>query len=597
MPARALPVNLRALCPALALAACVSPAPRGAALHGLAPPPPEARVTTSLDTSLRARPDLFPHPGLAFPPPPGGGDSLQTRVMAEATGAKTVRQATVDEDLGDALTQRLREFSTADLNQWGLGLLTPEELFGDGTTPGLCEAPELRFDFDEGGADYEAALAVYTYSALLGDPVAMDVSISDTCVASLTEHGGDLAAAEQAGGCAEDEVHTFFEEGSGCRACVEGNGGDYAACEADGACLDEVPLAVSITDPEGLTTWYRGVYATAWGCAPDYPAQFYFMVDMGEDGVLPRSFDHDAWAFVCTPLFDEATGQPDVVCMGSNDPVERGTLGEGLFGYVSYIRPKGSDTLGWRGRQYYVDEVQVSATPISWFFASNPGLGAISAPRVIADTDGDGQVGPGDEDWGFGSGGFGLDPHQTRPDGELNARDWLAVATMKTATTIDGVPIYVYQRNRCARWEGGPDGASRCADVTAPEGDWLNDLYVAWSNTEHTRVVQYPLTTLASTGMIDPDVPGGVVTHIAGTPGLATEGWDACTLPHTIEPDLASMEDHPLDWGGSAALDAWTWRFDRTDVPDIRMALATNRARGWCGGDAGGGGRSVLDEL
>jgi hypothetical protein len=107
-------------------------------------------------------------------------------------------------------------------------------------------------------------------------------------------------------------------------------------------------------------------------------------------------------------------------------------------------------------------------------------------------------------------------------------------------------------------------------------------------------VFSYPVTTLASTGLIDPDVPGGIVTHIAGTPALANPEWDDCSLPHTFVPDVASVEDTPHDWGGEAPLDAQTWRFDGKDE-DFRVVLNTNRPRGWCGGDADGPGRSALD--
>jgi len=396
----------------------------------------------------------------------------------------------------------------------------------------------------------------------------------------------------------DDHDAVVFAEGSDCRACVEGNGGDYAGCQDAGSCPEQAPLAIWALDAYGEQAWYRGVYSLAFGCAPDYLAQFYFMASYGEDGVLPDAYNHDAWAYLCTPLWNDETDAVDTFCIGSEDPVQRGVLAEGVFGYVDYIRPVGSDVLAWRGRQYYVDEVQLdNGASLSWFYGSNPGLGALSAPRVIADTNGDGVAGPGDDDYGFGAGGFGLNPHEQRPDGDLLARDWLATAAMKTSTTREGIPIFPYQRNRCGAWAGpADDGTYRCTDVVEPEGDWINDVYTTWADAE-TRVQaqSFPLTTLGSTGLMDDDVPGGVVVHLAGSTTLASPAWDACEMPHLFEPDATSHEDVPGDYGGPAALDGQTWRFDKPDA-DLRVVLNTNQARGWCGGTETGGSRSVLDE-
>lgn len=376
---------------------------------------------------------------------------------------------------------------------------------------------------------------------------------------------------------------------------MEARAGDYADCLEDGECPGDAPLAVWVEDPaSGEHIWYRGVYAEAWGCAPDWLAQIYLLADYGEDGVLPAAFDHDRWAWLCSPFWDEEAGEPAMSCTGSEEPAQRGTLAEGLFGFVSGMRPAGGEGQAWRGRQYFVGSVSFSVgARISRFWAYNPGLGAISAPRVIADSNGDGVAGPGDDDWGFGSGGFGLNPRETRPDGSPMGRDWLAVATMKTATLIDGVPIYVYQASRCAEWVEEA-GRQRCLRMGEPEGGWLNDGYGAWVDDARTRSLAYPLASLASTGRIDPDAPAGLVTHVAGSPALALPGFDDCTLPHRFEPDLAPFEDQPLGWGGAAALDGQTWRFDGKDE-DFRLVLHTNRPRGWCGGDASGPGRSGLD--
>ena len=372
---------------------------------------------------------------------------------------------------------------------------------------------------------------------------------------------------------------------------------DYAACQATEACPEEANLAVWVYDSEGEKVWYRGAISSAWACAPDLLAPFYYLVDIGEDDPLPDTFDHSGWAGVCTPFWDEATEQPQVFCTGAFDPSQTSVVAEGLFGYVGYLRPEGSDVTSWRGRQYYVEAIELdNGGYIDSFWASNPGLGAVSATRVIADTDGDGAVSTGDLDYGYGSGGFGFNPRDTRPDGESMARDWVAAMTVKTATTIDGVSILPFQSSRCADWEATGEGY-RCAQLGAPTEGWINDLYVTWSDDEQTRSVSYPLVTLASTGLLDPDIPGGIVTHIAGTPALAGPDWEACTLPHTFTPDRSPIEDTPMDYGGASALDATTWNFAGHTDEDFRVVLATNRARAWCGAGEDGEGRSALDGL
>lgn len=532
-------------------------------------------------------------------PPAADPSLLPARLMAEAVEAETLTGARRNESLGEDLEAAMDEFSPAEQNRDGLSLLSAEQLFGTEEAGGLCEMPELEVDWSEGGADYVASLAVYTYTALLGDPTPMFVSISEACVAGVQSAGGDIPAAIGSGACAEDEARTFFAEGSACRTCVEETGGDYVACQDSASCPLEAPLAVWIDDAVGERSWYRGVYAETWACAPDWLAPLYLMADYGDDGVLPATWDHDRWAFLCSPFWDEETGAPQVSCTGGDTPGTRGVLAEGLFGFVSALDVEGAEVQGYRGREYYVDEVHFGGgATISWWWAYPGGLAALSAPREIADTNGDGLVGVGDEDWGYGSGGFGLNPHDTRPDGSSMARDWLAVAAMKVSTTENGVPIVVAERSRCAAgaWSG-PDalGRYRCSRMDAPEGDWLNDGYLPFADLEKTQTGSYPLLNLASTGLPDEDVPGGFVVHLAGSSTLALPDWEDCTLPHHFEPDLIPLEDHPLDYGGPAHQDGQSWNFDGADRPDFRVVLGTSRLRGWCGGDETGGGRSALD--
>jgi hypothetical protein len=178
------------------------------------------------------------------------------------------------------------------------------------------------------------------------------------------------------------------------------------------------------------------------------------------------------------------------------------------------------------------------------------------------------------------------------------ARDWLATAVMKTASTHNGTPFVIAQRSRCAAWDGpGDDGSYRCTRQGRPEGGWLNDVNVAWLDADRTRPYDFPLTTLASTGRMDPDVPGGFVVQISGSTSLANPDWDDCTLPDTFVPDRAPYEDLPTGWDGPTSLEGQTWDFDAHEAEDYRVVFNTNQTRGWCGGTAEGGGRSGLDLL
>ena len=166
--------------------------------------------------------------------------------------------------------------------------------------------------------------------------------------------------------------------------------------------------------------------------------------------------------------------------------------------------------------------------------------------------------------------------------------EWLATITLKTATTIDGIFIYTYNHNRCdeGAWEGPyDDGTWRCTSMHLPDLGFQNDVWNLWVTSEFLQAYPIPVTTLGGTGLPDPDIPGGVVPQIAGTPTLADADWDACSWPATFLPDKAPMEDTPGDWGGPASLLADTWRFDKPSDLDLRLLLSTVQPRGYCGGE------------
>lgn len=140
-------------------------------------------------------------------------------------------------------------------------------------------------------------------------------------------------------------------------------------------------------------------------------------------------------------------------------------------------------------------------------------------------------------------------------------------------------------RTRCAdgAWDDlDGDGSFRCTRPEAPAGGWLGDLaHFRWDPDAGYRYPM-PVVTLGSTGLPDPDIPGGVVVHVASTPILGDPDWEGCTWDDTFAPDRAVLPDTPLDYTGAGSLTADTWRFGGHPEADLRLLLYTNRTRGYC---------------
>ncbi len=508
----------------------------------------------------------------------------------------------LDMDRGQALLSFVEaNISSRNWSSYGVQALTYDQTWGVDGTPGLCEEPAVKVNFEEAGVAYEANYSLGLYGSLIGDPELMYEVMSGECIRELAESGGDLSQIGDR--CDEFIQHTFFPDDSACKSCLEVGAGDWESCVAARACLDEAPLVSWVDDGDGKV-WLRTGTATVLACAPDLTAQVFILGAYGDDGSLPLPWDHAGWAHVCLGYWDEGARAPAYGCTPGVGGWEAGhTLGAGGVGRVNYIRAAGEGGEPHRDRIWYSSEVDLGRDgTVSWFWATTPGAGQISAPESGIVT---GMVSPdlSNEPFSFDPiATWGMNPLLLRPDGtdESNldhtfARDWLATLTLKTATTRDGVLINTFNANRCeeGRWEGPfADGSYRCAQPGPPHTGWHNDASVgaasglstsgAWSDQDFPQVYHLPLTTIGSTGLPDPLVPGGNTALIAGTATLADPDFDNCAWPHQFVPDSISYEARPEEFGGEAWLWGQTWKFGKDPVLDLRVVLNTNEARGYC---------------
>lgn len=517
------------------------------------------------------------------PPPPAPAADPLASLGAELTGGR------FDESRGLDMVEALTAFPSDEVEQWGAGVFTLTELYGNGDfdgASGLCEDPHALFQFEDGGEEWEASLRMFGLLQLVEPVTAMWMTLTETCAAGVDAAGGDVDAAVDAGTCSEQEQHGFFPDDGDCAACVA-EGQTVQACQDEGACLVEAPF----TDSYGAG-WYRWAETEVVACAPDIRMKLYFAAnDMPDDGTVAGSWDHRAWRWLCFGIRDEVTGEVERSCVGDGDgTTELGDgYGDGVVTRVDWIRSPGStdtphaERVGWNRRLTFED-----GTSTERFVLSYGGIGQISTPLITEDGNGDGVV--DDLDWGFGYGGWGFNPLELRPDGtnpddldDTYARDWLAAVVLKMATTRDGVPINAMNHSRCLEWVGPhADGSYTCVENGTPALGWYEDNHVFWYNSGMTRVIVEPLMTIGSTGLPDELVPGGFTPLIAGTPGLAKPDWDDCTWPHSFVPDHIRTEDDPLDWGGVASLDAHTYKFGKDPDLDLRVVMAVTQARGFC---------------
>lgn len=490
---------------------------------------------------------------------------------------------------GEALDAALDELPERRVEENGVAALTLEQLFGDTFHPGLCEDAEILVDVEHEGDDWELSLSVPSFMAFGTELEPVWTEMTSSCVSNLLEAGGEVE-----GVCDEFDTRQFFPEGSECRTCLETNAGDFESCVDLGECPEEAATTVWVEE-DGEEVWYDEAWAYMWACAPGHTIYTMALVDdIPADGSLPLPFDHERWAYLCIPYWDTEYDSAQFTCFaGDGGPTKGDALLEGMLGRLNYAKPRrgGEDEEIYKNVQYWVEQIDFQAgQTINRFWGFSTGAGVFSMQSDEPDSNGNGVYDIEDENYGYGLGGWGIQPYDLRPDGtdptEVNdtwARDWLGAMSIKFSTTRDGIPISVANFNRCTEWETPTsDGSSRCLAMDPPTYGWMNDVQNTWVDSTFTVAYPTPITTLGSTGLPDPKIPGGVAMLIAGTPTLADPDWDDCTWPDTFVPDLAPMEDTPADFGGVASLWGQTYRFGRDDDLDLRVILNTNQARDFC---------------
>lgn len=362
--------------------------------------------------------------------------------------------------------------------------------------------------------------------------------------------------------------------------------GDIDACVDSGDCAERSPYVVATEGLAGSEYWNVAAI-TMLACKPDYTTNALVVTHIAEDGSFPEAFDHDEWEAFCVPYWNEDLGGVDVFCAGTD-----GVFGQGTWPGILGMHPKegGEDQHLWRAA--YTPRIELDTGDTirwAWKYIDNDGI--MSHPTEYPDTNDDGVVDTNDFYTGFGSPyGWGLQPYDLRPDGsdpdvvdDTYARDWIAAFAVKTATTRTGIPINIATHNRCSAWEGPfDDGTWRCTQLTAPDEGYLNDVSATWGNLY--QIFSYPTATIASTGLADPDIPGGIVPLLAGSDRLALPDFDGCETAVTFTPDQAPFTENAPDWTTPGAIQGDTWRFEDRDL-DLRAVLSTNVTRDWCDGE------------
>ena len=545
----------------------------------------ESLTPDDIDRPISMRLADVPH----LVPPPALADehTVMDELGAPLTGG-------VIGPAGEALDARMEDFPESTVNEYGIAALTIAELYGTTFREGLCEDARAIFEFEEDGVTYEADLVIPAQFQFVWDITPALEDLPNDCEDALLAAKGDIALALESG-CTVDDERMFFPADSDCRECLEEDeSGDFEECVDDDECFDEAPLMTWIQEGD-QQVWYDMAEAYLWSCAPDWVLYTILLGNFAPDGTLPRPFDHANWSYTCIPYWEPATDSVQFTCIpGLEGPARGDAVGIGASGRVRSIHEKGSNELLHRDRTWYSPRLELETEgvelEIRYFLAATPGIGLVSLPGYEPDTNKNGKYDIEDENYGFGYGSWGIDPLALRLDGsdpdELDdtlARDWIATAALKMATTSDGVPISTYNYNRCTKWDG-PDesGAFWCREQDIPIYGWHNDGGTVWVDIEFEAIFQAPMATIGSTGLPDPFVPGGFVPLIAGSDLLANPDWDDCRWPHRFVPDWMPLENTPGVFGGPASLWGNTYRFGKDPDLDLRVVLNTNVARHFC---------------
>jgi hypothetical protein len=457
---------------------------------------------------------------------------------------------TPNEAYGGAILDALDALD-ADRAPYGLAGLTAEQLY---TGDALCEDPHYNTTFEADGAEWEVEIEVTGHVILTEAPTRLLDPISDVCTESLATNGG--------ADCTDEEVQMFFPAGSDCEACLAEDGA-YDRCVTEDRCAEEATRQVyGQLSGESRPGWYSVLLAENIVCAPDLRAPLLLLTNLEENEDLPSVFTYERIRALCAEHWWEEDGAPALAC--STTSPEGDALWDVLPAHIVSYGPAGAASTRLAGRMGLFSSLGFAdgtSAPLS--YASTGFLGGVGAPA------------------GVSINGWGLNPTATRPDGDTMERDFLAAVAMKSSTTITGIYVWPFQKNRCAAWsDADADGSSTCLEVSDWDPDWYEDGTVTWYDTG--RAYPYPTLTLVSTGLPDPDLPGDFLVHVQGSEHLADEDWEGCDLEPFTPDRMPLLDYYPIEGDEPyASFDAETWRFDRPG--DIRMGLLTNQRRDFCG--------------
>lgn len=462
----------------------------------------------------------------------------------------------------------------ADRRALGLAAFTSAQLFGAaGDLTGLCAYPGVELELEHQGTTYEARYRTDP-RVLMTEPELALYALSSTCTAALDARG---VAGAVGNGCTVEDEAAHFAAGSDCRACLAVDG-DHGRCVAASACPAQSARTMAVRE-SGRTVFYDVLEATSLACAPDLTHPMVILTrDTGPSNTPPRPFDHTQIGHVCSYFWSSSAGEPRLFCSSNQSPV-RLALADVLILRVDYIRRPGDTRRPLARRVMVVDSLEVEGVT----------YGALPLyPGTFA------EVSEADVTMG----GYGLVPGMLRPGGtdpdnvdHTFTRDWLATVAMKATTTINGVPFVIYNKNLCATdaWRG-PDAQGRyfCpnpgfySDTVFPPDpySWQFDYGAYYVGIDPLRIESLPTVTLGSTGLVDPNIPGGHVIHVAGTPVLADPEWENCAWAEQFEPDETASVDTGTP--GLYTFTAQTYRFGKDPRLDLRVVLATNWRRGFC---------------
>lgn len=470
-------------------------------------------------------------------------------------------------DRGQRLTDTIASFPE-ERRALGVSGLSYQQIFS-----GLCEAAAVDVEVTHEGQTYDARFLAEEY-AWATSPQPTLYALSSTCTDALLRTGGAVEDAVGAG-CSGEDLSAHFPSGSACRLCLDVDG-DHARCVARNACKEQMNREMALVVGNQVE-YYDVLEAAVLACAPNYVTTMFILAnELGPDNEVPAPFDPQAYHSFCWWTWNISAGRVEPSCNEKVGEVNV-SVADVTTGRVDYIRPRGDTTSNFYfDRWWFASTVEVEG--YSFQSTSMPAntVAQLSVPNAV------------ERGWGY-------PPNDLRPGGtdrndpeQTYARDWIAALTLKTATRIDGVLINHYNRNLCSDdlWQG-PDEHGRyyCKQPLFEDGGppddglWNYDWGGYIQTFETLRSETYPMLTLASTGLPDPEIPGGYVAHILGSPTLADPEWENCRYPDLFYPDEMSNWESPE---ALPSITTQTYRFGKDPRFDIRVVLATNTRRAFC---------------